>query len=91
MDIHHYGDMAKVKTTLSIDDGLMRRVRVRAARSGRSQSDVLEEALKEGFGVIDRIRVKANLGEEEALELASRAVHEIRASEARRGKPRRKA
>jgi plasmid stability protein len=78
--------MARVKTTLSLDDRLMRIVRVRAARTGRSQSDVLEEALRDGLGVIDRMRAKANLDEEEALALASEAVHEVRASEARRAK-----
>lgn len=71
--------MAKVKTTLSLDEGLMRHVRVRAARSGRTQSDVLEEALREGLGVVDRLRGRSEGGEDEALALASQAVHEVRA------------
>jgi plasmid stability protein len=83
--------MARVKTTLKIDDRLMRAVRIRAARSGRSQSDVLEEALKEGLGVVERIRGKAALEEEEAVRLASRVVHDVRASEARGSTRRRKA
>ena len=70
--------MAKVKTTLSIDEGLLRQVRVRAARTGRRDSEVLEAALREGLGIIDRIRAKARLGEEEAYELADRAVHQGR-------------
>lgn len=70
--------MAKVKTTLSIDEDLLRRIRVRAARSGRTRSDVLEEALREGLDVIERIRAKAD-PEEQALRLASEVVHEIRA------------
>jgi plasmid stability protein len=70
--------MGKAKTTLSIDQGLMRQVRVRAARTGRSDSEVLEEALREGLGIIDRIRAKARLDEEEAHELAYRVVHEGR-------------
>lgn len=70
--------MARVKTTLSIDEGLMRQVRIRAARSSRTQSDVLEAALREGLGVIERIRAKARLSEEEALDLASEVVHEVR-------------
>ncbi len=74
--------MARVKTTLTIDDRLMRAVRIRAARSGRSQSEVLEEALQEGLGVIDRIRAKTSLEEEDAVQLASRVVHEVRGSEA---------
>jgi plasmid stability protein len=70
--------MGKTKTTLSIDQGLMRQVRVRAARTGRSDSEVLEEALREGLGIVDRIRAKARLDEEAAHELAHRVVHEGR-------------
>jgi len=72
--------MAKVKTTLSIDEGLIRQVRVRAARLGRRDSEVLEAALREGLGIIERIRAKAGLGEEEAHDLAHRVVHEGRLS-----------
>ncbi len=79
--------MAKAKTTLSIDDGLMRQVRIRAARSGKTQSEVLEAALREGLGVIERIRAKAELSEEEALDLASKVVHEVRAQRRRTRKP----
>lgn len=78
MGIWQYGDMAKVKTTLSLDEQLMRHVRVRAARTGRTLSDVLEQALREGLGVIDRIRSRNEGDEEEALDVASREVHEIR-------------
>ncbi|MGH2750093.1 MAG: ribbon-helix-helix protein, CopG family [Actinomycetota bacterium] len=70
--------MAKVKTTLSLDEALMRQVRVRAARTGTSQSEVLERALREGLGIIDRVRAKANLDEEEAVRLASEVIHEPR-------------
>lgn len=75
--------MARVKTTLSLDERVMRIVRVRAARMGRTDSEVLEEALKAGLGAIDRMRAKANLGEEEALRLASGLVHDVRASRAK--------
>lgn len=70
--------MVKVKTTLSLDEDLMRSVRVRAARTGRTQSRVLEEALREGLGAIERIRSKNEAEEEEALALASQAVHDVR-------------
>ena len=78
MEIWQYGGMARHKTTLSIDEDLMRQVRVRAARTNRSQSAVLEEALREGLGVIERIRTKAGLSEEAALDLASGVVHQVR-------------
>src|SRR5258708_39336846 len=47
--VWQYGDMGKVKTTLSIDERLMRQVRVRAARIWRRDSEVLEAALREGL------------------------------------------
>ncbi len=50
MEIWQYGDMARVKTTVSVDEELMRHVRVRAARTGQTQSEVLDEALREGWG-----------------------------------------
>lgn len=74
--------MAKVKTTLSLDEALMRQVRVRAARSGTSQSEMLERALREGLGILDRLRAKANLDEEEAVRLATEVVHEVRGGHA---------
>jgi hypothetical protein len=80
--------MAKVKTTLSIEEGLLRQVRVRAARTGRRDSEILEAALREGLGIIDRIRAKAGLGEEEAYELANRVVHESRVIRRRRSSSR---
>ncbi len=76
--IWQYSHMAKQKTTLSIDEDLMRQVRIRAARSKRTQSEVLETALREGLGVIERMRAKARLSEDEALQLASEVVHEVR-------------
>src|SRR5437899_1294976 len=60
-----------------------RRARTRSHRrtaiaAGRRDSEVLETALREGLGIIDRIRSKADLGEEEAYKLAHRLVHEGR-------------
>lgn len=78
--------MPKVKTTLAIEENLIRQVKIRAARSSKSQSEVLEAALREGLGVIDRIRSKARLSEEEALDLASKVVHEVRSDTRRKRK-----
>ncbi|MGH8935584.1 MAG: ribbon-helix-helix protein, CopG family [Acidimicrobiia bacterium] len=85
-EMWQHGNMAKIKTTLTIDADLMRQVRIRAARSSRSQSEVLEAALREGLGVIERIRAKARLSEEEALDLASKVVHQVRAQSRRERK-----
>ncbi len=79
--------MARVKTTLNIDEDLMRQVRIRAARSDKRQADVLEAALREGLGVIERLRAKARLSEEDALDLASKVVHQVRGKDRRERKP----
>lgn len=73
--------MARIKITLAIDEGLMRQVRVRAARTGKRDSEVLEEALREGLGIVERLRARAGLTDDEALDLAGRLVHEIRSAE----------
>lgn len=73
--------MERIKTSLSLDETLMRLIQVRAARTGRTQSDVMEQAIREGLGVIDRIRSKNEADEDSALAEASTAVHEIRSRE----------
>ncbi|MGH3090955.1 MAG: CopG family transcriptional regulator, partial [Gaiellaceae bacterium] len=43
--------MPKVRTTLTIDDEVLRAVKVRAARSGKGDSEVIEEALRRELGL----------------------------------------
>ena len=74
--------MARVKTTLMVDEELMRRVRVKAARTGRTHSDILEEALREGLDPFERIRLKAGLSEKEAEAVAEAALREVRSPQA---------
>jgi len=67
----------KVRTTLTIDEDVLRAVRVRAARSGQRDSEVIEEAVREklGLDLFRRIWEKADLSEDEALALAVEAQH----------------
>jgi hypothetical protein len=53
---------------------------VTAARTGRRDSDVIEEALRRhlGFDLLERIWENADLDEAEALALAVEAQHETR-------------
>jgi hypothetical protein len=73
--------MTKVRTTLTIDPEVLRAVKVRAARLGRGDSDVIEEALRRDLGIdlLDRLWEANDLGEDEALALASEATHRTRA------------
>jgi hypothetical protein len=51
-----------VRTTVTIDDGLLAQAKAEAARSGRTFDKVLEDALRESFGrVKERGRIRAVL------------------------------
>lgn len=72
--------MPKQRTTVTIDESVLRAVRVKAARTGRRDSDVIEEALRRdlGFELLDRIWAKADMDEDEAMKLAVEAQHKSR-------------
>lgn len=72
--------MARVRTTVSIDEQLLRAMRVRAARAGKSDSDVLEEALRRdlGFELLDRLWRKNDMEPDDAAALVKEALDEIR-------------
>lgn len=72
--------MTKTRTTLTIDEEVLRAVKVRAARSGRGDSEVIEEALRRDLGLdlLDRLWERNDLGEGEAIELAVEAQHASR-------------
>lgn len=72
--------MARSKATVYLDPEVLRATRIRAARTGKRDSDVVEEALREylGLAVIDEIRAKADLDEDEAMKLAYEELHAMR-------------
>ena len=72
--------MAKVRTTLTIDQDVLRAVKVRAVRRGRRQSEVIEEALRRDLGLdlLERLWAKANMREDEAMKIALEAQHVTR-------------
>jgi Ribbon-helix-helix protein, copG family len=72
--------VAKVRTTLTVDEEVLRAVKVRGARTGKGDSEVIEEALRRdlGFDLLERLWKSADLGEEKALELAVEAQHKTR-------------
>jgi hypothetical protein len=69
--------MKKVRTTLTIDEDVLRAVKVRAARSGKGDSQVIEEALRRelGLDLLERLWSRSDLSEEEAMKLAVEAQH----------------
>jgi hypothetical protein len=72
--------VAKARTTITVDERVLRAVRVKAARSGRRDSDVIEEALRRDLGLdlLERVWESADLEEDEALRVAVEAQHEGR-------------
>ena len=69
--------MSKTRTTLTIDEEVLRAVKVRAARLGKGDSEVIEEALRRDLGLdlLDRLWARNDLSEAEAVELAVEAQH----------------
>jgi hypothetical protein len=74
--------MAKVRTTLTIDENVLRWVKIRAARTGKADSAVIEEALRRDLGLelLDQMWERNDLPEEEATALAVEAQHRTRRS-----------
>ena len=72
--------MSKTRTTLTIDEDVLRAVKVRAARTGKGDGEVIEEALRRDLGLelLDRLWERNDLGEAEAMELAVEAQHSAR-------------
>jgi hypothetical protein len=72
--------MPKARTTITLDERVLRAVRVKAARSGRRDSDVIEEALRRDLGLdlLERVWETADLDEEEALRIAVEEQHKAR-------------
>ena len=77
--------MAKTRTTLTIDEDVLRAVKVRAARTGKGDSEVIEDALRRelGLDLLDRLWQRNDLSAAEASDLAVRAQHETRRRRAR--------
>jgi hypothetical protein len=72
--------MPKTRTTVTLDEGVLRAVKLRAASSGRGDSEVIEDALRAHLGLdfLDSMWAKASLSEEEATSLAVEAQHKTR-------------
>ncbi len=67
---------------MTIDEDVLRAVKVRAARTGKGDSEVIEEAVRRDLGLdlLDRIWAKNRLPEDEAQALAVEAQHATRRS-----------
>ena len=73
--------MSKARTTLTVDEEVLRAVRIKAARTGKRDSEVIEESLRRDLGLdaLEEIWAKVRpLPEKEALDLVYRELHKMR-------------
>jgi hypothetical protein len=72
--------MAKVRTTLTIDEDVLRWVKIRAARTGKPDSAVIEESLRRDLklDLLDEMWSRNELPEDDAAALAVEAQHRTR-------------
>lgn len=74
--------MPKTRTTLTIDEDVLRSVRIKAARTGKRDSEVIEESLRRDLRLDTMERIWANvknpLSEEEAMKLAYSELRAMR-------------
>jgi len=73
--------VAKVRTTLTIDEDVLKAVKLRAVAAGKGDSEVIEDALRRDLGLDALDELWANiepLPEDEAMTLALEAQREAR-------------
>jgi hypothetical protein len=72
--------MAKVRTTVTINEDVLKLVKVRAARLGKGDSEVIEDSLRRDLGLdlLDRLWSKNKMSEGQATRLAVEAQHSTR-------------
>jgi hypothetical protein len=70
----------KIRITLTIDEDVLRAVKSRSARTGKGDSEVIEEALRRDLGLdlLNRLWQRNDLDEEQAHALAVEAQHQTR-------------
>lgn len=75
--------MARTRTTVTLDEQVLTAVRVRAARTGRPDSQVIEDALRRDLGLdlLDQLWATNDLDEDAALALALEAQRATRQSQ----------
>ncbi len=73
--------MTKIKTTMYVDEDVLREIRVAAARRGRPVSELIDDALREStlIGLLERVWARnADLSEADAMELANSELRAMR-------------
>jgi hypothetical protein len=72
--------MPKIRTTVTLDEEVLKLVKVRAARMGKGDSEVIEDSLRRDLGLdlLDRLWSKNQMPEDQSVALAVEAQHSTR-------------
>jgi hypothetical protein len=73
--------MSKTRTTVTLDEDVFRAVRIKAARTGKRDSQVIEEAIRRDLGLDDLAEIWAKVTpaeEEQGMDLASEELRAMR-------------
>jgi gamma-glutamyl:cysteine ligase YbdK (ATP-grasp superfamily) len=82
--------MPKARTTVTLDEDVFRAVKIKAARTGKRDSQVIEEALRRDLGIDDLAKIWARVtpaAEEEGLGLAADELRAMRKESRGEGRP----
>jgi hypothetical protein len=73
-----YDEAVKRKTTVYLEDDLLRAMRVAAARAGKRDYQIVEDALRAYLGIelLERVGARSTITEEDALALAYQELHQ---------------
>jgi len=73
--------MSKTRTTVSLDEDVFRAVKIKAARTGKRDSEVIEESLRRDLGLDALAQLWAKVTpapEDEGMKLAYDELHAMR-------------
>lgn len=73
--------MPKTRTTVTLDEEVFRAVKIKAARTGKRDSQVIEESLRRDLGLDDLADIWARVkpaAETEGVKLAAAELHAMR-------------
>jgi hypothetical protein len=77
---HQDARVPKIRTTVTLDEEVLKWVKARGARTGKGDSEVIEESLRRDMGVelLDRLSAKNVMTEDQATQLGVESQHATR-------------
>jgi gamma-glutamyl:cysteine ligase YbdK (ATP-grasp superfamily) len=82
--------MPKARTTVTLDQEVFRAIKIKAARTGKRDSQVIEESLRRDLGLDDLDEIWARVepvSEEVGMGLANAEIHAMREERRAAGRP----